>query len=335
MQDDQDRREPLEDDAIDHDPAQASEDHSHLYAPEQAYQTVEQIDFDLNCVRCGYNLRGTTAAGRCPECGEPVETTLRPDLLHTADPAWLGKLRKGSNWLIVAIIVSLAMIPVGMVIGVASASSPNPSGTLPTGTLLVLGGLGLIFSAIYAVAIWLMTEPEPDVNQPIVSRSLARWLIVPSMVIGIFPEFLNATGQTLLTYVATGIDIVSAILMTIGFLASLKYLRLLADRIPEPSLAKQTMTVFWGSLVTMLSMIALTAVIMLVFLVATTNSNAAGPTVGIAGILGLLMCPVGLGMLVFGIWWIVLMFHYRTRFTQAHQIAMQPTDAADYGTSAP
>jgi hypothetical protein len=32
---------------------------------------------DLTCVRCGYNLRGLASDGRCPECGETVERSLR------------------------------------------------------------------------------------------------------------------------------------------------------------------------------------------------------------------------------------------------------------------
>jgi uncharacterized repeat protein (TIGR04138 family) len=30
------------------------------------------VDFDLRCVRCGYNLRGLTVMHRCPECEHPA-----------------------------------------------------------------------------------------------------------------------------------------------------------------------------------------------------------------------------------------------------------------------
>ena len=35
------------------------------------------IDCDVQCFTCQYNLRGLTVDTRCPECGEPVEQTLR------------------------------------------------------------------------------------------------------------------------------------------------------------------------------------------------------------------------------------------------------------------
>jgi hypothetical protein len=50
------------------------------------------MDYDLSCVRCGYNLRGLFASGRCPECGAPIVTSLLamlnalpPDLRDEAD----------------------------------------------------------------------------------------------------------------------------------------------------------------------------------------------------------------------------------------------------------
>lgn len=39
-------------------------------------QAVGQIDQDLPCSRCGYNLRTLQTAGNCPECGHPVQASL-------------------------------------------------------------------------------------------------------------------------------------------------------------------------------------------------------------------------------------------------------------------
>ncbi|MEZ6083758.1 MAG: hypothetical protein R3E58_07400 [Phycisphaerae bacterium] len=35
-----------------------------------------EITDDLECIACGYNLRGLTAGGNCPECGHPIKQTL-------------------------------------------------------------------------------------------------------------------------------------------------------------------------------------------------------------------------------------------------------------------
>lgn len=36
------------------------------------------IRFDLPCARCGYNLRGLTNEGNCPECGESKADSFKP-----------------------------------------------------------------------------------------------------------------------------------------------------------------------------------------------------------------------------------------------------------------
>lgn len=290
---------------------------------------AQSLDFDIACVRCGYNLRGALPTGTCPECGEPVDNTLRPDLLHMADTAWLGKLRKGSQWLVTAIIMNLALIPIAMVVGFASVAS-NPSaasaGSLPLGAMIFITVLGLVVTATYGVAAWNLSEPEPNKIETRISCLLMRWLILPSMVVGAFTEFLNYSDQDTLLYTAVGIDFVTSIAMLVGFLAGLWYLRTLAERIPEPSLAKQTLTVYWGYMISM-SIGTLLGTAIMFFAVASANS--ANPnTMGAVGALGLVMCPVGLAILVFIIWAIVLMFRYRTRFAQAHKISKKQHRAA-------
>ena len=49
---------------------------------------ISTIEFDLPCAICGYNLKGLSQAGTCPECGQAIARTFRFDLTH-ADPEWL------------------------------------------------------------------------------------------------------------------------------------------------------------------------------------------------------------------------------------------------------
>lgn len=42
-----------------------------------------RIDFDLPCLKCGYNLRTLAITARCPECGFPA---LRAFMVHQVDP---------------------------------------------------------------------------------------------------------------------------------------------------------------------------------------------------------------------------------------------------------
>lgn len=52
----------------------------------------------LACIRCGYDLAGMDASGRCPECAAPVSDTLadiakRVERRAAIDPAWLRMMR--------------------------------------------------------------------------------------------------------------------------------------------------------------------------------------------------------------------------------------------------
>ena len=61
---------------------------------------------DVLCMSCGYNLRGLLAGGQCPECGEPIGPSLRPDRLRLADPSWLAKIVHGLRLIYVAMLAT-------------------------------------------------------------------------------------------------------------------------------------------------------------------------------------------------------------------------------------
>jgi hypothetical protein len=57
-----------------------------------------EIDADLPCSACDYNLKGLPADANCPECGQPIARTLRFGLIHS-DPAWLRRQAAAVPWL--------------------------------------------------------------------------------------------------------------------------------------------------------------------------------------------------------------------------------------------
>ena len=68
------------------------------------------IVMDTPCVSCGYNLRGLSVEGRCPECSAVVSRTLDPRRLRFSDPRWLTRLRVGAGFLAVSTNVSMFLV---------------------------------------------------------------------------------------------------------------------------------------------------------------------------------------------------------------------------------
>lgn len=53
-----------------------------------------EIPIDVSCIHCGYNLRGLSSDGQCPECGQPILDALsRSKQADPPSPAYrLAKL---------------------------------------------------------------------------------------------------------------------------------------------------------------------------------------------------------------------------------------------------
>lgn len=70
---------------------------------------VESIIKDAACRRCGYNLRGTSVEGRCPECGTAAGVSVQGDYLRYADPRWVESLARGVKFMLWGIVIGLLL----------------------------------------------------------------------------------------------------------------------------------------------------------------------------------------------------------------------------------
>lgn len=137
-----------------------------------------RFDEDVPCVKCKYLLRGMRLEDACPECGEPVERSLRLTDLQAADPKWLRSLSTGAAFL----FAGLLMI----------ALSPFMLFALGLGAMLVF----LAGTALVTIGVWNVTvhqrrfKPRYEVSG--INERIAWWARVssPALLLMVPLQFL-------------------------------------------------------------------------------------------------------------------------------------------------
>jgi hypothetical protein len=203
---------------------------------------TSSIEQDTPCRRCGYNLRGLSADGRCPECGTPVGFSLKGDLLRFCDPAWVDTLRRGVKCIVMAVVLGIFGIAVAFAVGLG-ASSSNAGIAIGGGTLVV----AMILSA---VGWWLLTQPDPSgLGED--QYGTARKLIRVSQVVGLLQIALGGLMSAMTFDDATmmafqAVMVVAIFVGVMGIFAECSYLDRLARRIPDDRLSSRAHFLMWA-----------------------------------------------------------------------------------------
>ncbi|MBK9188343.1 MAG: hypothetical protein IPM33_05240 [Phycisphaerales bacterium] len=139
---------------------------------------VSHVDTDSNCVQCSYNIRGLPISGKCPECGTPVELSLRGVLLQYASTEYLDTVRAGLslvlNGILLYIVVTILTF-LGTIV-FASVLGGGWSGYTLALTIVSFGVHGIILFGY-----WKYTEPDPGFvgrNLPDTARRVVRVAVV-------------------------------------------------------------------------------------------------------------------------------------------------------------
>lgn len=74
-------------------------------ASAQSARRLDQIDHDLSCTGCTYNLRGLSPFHRCPECNASIADSIEA-VVARLTPQWSGQLAQARGQTAVAILVS-------------------------------------------------------------------------------------------------------------------------------------------------------------------------------------------------------------------------------------
>jgi hypothetical protein len=210
------------------------------------------IATDIPCHACSYNLRGLTLDHRCPECGSPVSVSIQGNFLRFADPDWLDTLARGNR----RVVLGIALVP-GLVLflfaGVAVISSGALSISRNTAyiileTFALIGGLAAI--GLLIVGLWSLTTPElvgEGLRVAARSRAAARVTLIALPICLVADGLVDWCAAVLPARVPETSNLLILVALTIGILAYLRYMRTLAERIPDPDLVKRTRALYTQS----------------------------------------------------------------------------------------
>lgn len=220
--------------------------------------TVEQ---DKPCFRCSYNLRGLPVSGVCPECGAPVMDSLRGLLLRFAAPEYIGDLRRGLVFVLVAAIITVVMMVVSLVAAIlVTVGTSGSTGSMHIAQVILnFVGLGPALLAVYGY--WLYTRPDPayvGTEMPDTARKILRAAIVIGAVCALTkpvgyllagPGGMNfTTSNPAVMAGAIGVALsalVGGVAWIAQFFAAMSYSKWIALRLPDAAIEKQAKLYMW------------------------------------------------------------------------------------------
>jgi hypothetical protein len=209
----------------------------------QAAAREPVVETDVLCVGCDYNLRMQPVGGVCPECGRPVQATLKFPRLARSAPRWLTSLVDSVTLLLVALGFSIA----------CAWTDRGRDETTP----IVLGTTAWALSWF---AVWLLTRPEPGGRSR--KGRVRAWVL---RVFATIPYFAVFAGPRVARELDLwlGMLLIGASLLCVLPATFMYYdhLRRAARRLPNKRLAWQAAAVSWllppAVLVSMVSLFVL------------------------------------------------------------------------------
>jgi hypothetical protein len=206
-------------------------------------ETVQATD--RHCIRCAYSLHGLPHNGNCPECGTPVELSLREPTLANAAPEYVLSLRSGLSFVLNGILLSIILM-VGSVFVVAALQGSQA-------WMQFAAVANLFVTAIILFGYWRFTEPDPAqvaLEATRSARTVVRVTVVAQAVLAVVSigaEFLptSVRDNPLVEIFEFVLQLAALAAWAVQFFGMMRYTRWVATRIPDQFIIKRTRLYMW------------------------------------------------------------------------------------------
>ncbi len=199
-----------------------------LYGPEAAMSGgAAAVVGSVVCRRCGYDLSGMAASGRCPECSMSVRRSMRGDLLSSSDPGYVAMLARGALIAEWTVILNIVLIVASVfVMSVRPAVGGVMSAALVALNIASLAGW------------WMLTTRDPALGEADPggrARRVLRWALVGmialtalDLALTFAPGQVNPAGGW---GVVAIVGLASPVVWLVKMYASLSYMIILDSRL--------------------------------------------------------------------------------------------------------
>jgi predicted RNA-binding Zn-ribbon protein involved in translation (DUF1610 family) len=182
--------------------------------------TDGQVTGDLICVECEYNLRTLAISAACPECGMDVIVSARRDRLAAAPKQWLNSIARGAWLLRMGVIFAMPFVYPGILVS--------------------------------CLGLWLLTRAQPGRVEPALDRGFrlaTRWAgvlggaVIVCLASGAVIALLSGRQRLFEDWRYNDLPIFDILILAghfvwaVGLLSAWRYLRVLAERVPDSGLA--------------------------------------------------------------------------------------------------
>ncbi|MBX3379907.1 MAG: hypothetical protein KF805_07415 [Phycisphaeraceae bacterium] len=211
------------------------------------------IDSSALCLRCGYELRGLSPSGLCPECGFSIAESLEKRRLGLSSPAYLASLRLGALLAIIALTIYIAA---GFVRWHLVEVFFAP-GTQKYFVILDIAGATLLVFGVWKLTIddpGLHIKDQARANKRAMRCAAAGLLLLviiellvalrtplPTIAIGVSPAALSLSALIMILAGALW-NLACWLMLATGLV---NYTRWLAVRVPDQRLLSMAKTMGW------------------------------------------------------------------------------------------